>query len=247
MAVEAITTVAAKEVAVEAAKEAAIQAAREIAQKAAMEAAGTSGRSEIQTAMLERQTMQEGFRIGEMPESKGEGREALKEKETAAAEELRGKFDSEEIHDGENETKPIHYDLITRNSSLEGDVHPITGVGFERKEVIDAEGNVASGVFPKFESIYDAQLPSEMLKASDKVQFTECCNQLKNAISKDPELAKKFNNEQLEQIRSGDTPDGYVWHHNEELGKMQLVDIKIHEQTGHNGGRSLWGGGNELR
>lgn len=103
MAVEAIAAVAAKEVAVVAAKEAAIHAAREIAQKAAMEAVGTSGRSEIQTAMLERQTMQEGFRIGEMPETKGEGREVLKEKETAAAEELRGKLEGKSRQlEGEN-------------------------------------------------------------------------------------------------------------------------------------------------
>ena len=70
---------------------------------------------------------------------------------------------------------------------------------------------------------------------------------MKNAISKDPEVAKKFTNEQLEQIRNGDTPDGYVWHHNEELGKMQLVKSDILAQTGHTGGRSLWGGGSEFR
>lgn len=95
MAIEAVAAIAAKEVAVEAAKEAALQSAREIAQKMANEAIGHGG-NELQTAMMERQTMQEGFRIGEMPETKGEGREVLKQREADAAEELRGKLDAEE-------------------------------------------------------------------------------------------------------------------------------------------------------
>ena len=94
MAVEAVAAVAAKEVVVEAAKEAALQAAREIAQKA-VDVAGT-GKNDIQTAMMERQAIQEGFRIGEMPDTKGDGREVLKEKEASVAEELRGKYEGEE-------------------------------------------------------------------------------------------------------------------------------------------------------
>ena len=144
-------------------------------------------------------------------------------------------------------TEPVHYNLITRNQALEGDVHPVTGVPFEQKTVLDAEGNAASGVFPKFESSFDAQLPKNMLTASDKEQFTECSSQLKDSVSNDPELAKRFSNEQLEQIQNCDTPDGYTWHHNEEIGRMQLVKSDIHALTGHTGGRSIWGGGSEFR
>lgn len=297
MAIEAVAAIAAKEVAVEAAKEAALQSAREIAQKMATEAGAQGSGPELQTAMMERQAMQEGFRIGEMPETKGEGRELAKQREADAAEELRGKLDDEgtqseiaeryELTDAPNgeaqqpfevqeatettssveaqsvteaqeiselqeisevqESNPIHYDLQTRNQGLEGDVHPVTGVEFEKKTVVDAEGNEATGVFPKFESDFDAQLPRDMLKSSDKEQFTECNNQLKDAVSKDPEVSKKFSGEQLEQIKNGDTPDGYTWHHNEECGKMQLVKSDVHAQTGHTGGRSIWGGGSEFR
>ena len=297
MAIEAVAAVAAKEVAVQAAREAVTQAAREIAQKMATEAGTQGAGNELQTAMMERQTMQDGFRVGEMSEGKGEGREFLKQKETDAAEELRGKLDAEEVRpetentpvnespevqnpaetelteadaaqevaesqetfestelaegqegaEAAEQVEPTKYNLITRNQSLEGDVHPITGVSFEEKTVIDAEGNEATGVFPKFESDFDAQLPKDMLKASDKEQFSECNKQLSEAASKDPEIAKKFSEEQLEQIKNGDTPDGYTWHHNEELGKMQLVKSDLHAQTGHTGGRSIWGGGSEFR
>lgn len=141
----------------------------------------------------------------------------------------------------------ISYEIHTRNESLEGDRHPITGVPFERKTVEDSDGNEVTGVFPEFDSDFDAQLPEDLYEASDKEQFAECNKQLKEAVEKDPELAKKFTPEQLEQIKNGDTPDGYTWHHNEEKGKMQLVDSDIHAKTGHTGGKTIWGGGNENR
>ena len=40
---------------------------------------------------------------------------------------------------------------------------------------------------------------------------------------------------------------GYTWHHNQEEGVLQLVDKNVHEQTGHTGGRSIWGGGSDNR
>ena len=150
--------------------------------------------------------------------------------------------DADKNVDGENPSE-IH----TRNEQLEGKEHPVTGVPFERKTVKDADGNEVTGVFPVFDSMYDVQLPEDLYKASDKEQFAECNKQLKEAIEKDPELAKKFTPEQLEQIKNGDTPDGYVWHHNEETGKMQLVDLDVHKKTGHTGGKTIWGGGNENR
>ncbi len=36
------------------------------------------------------------------------------------------------------------------------------------------------------------------------------------------------------------TPRGYVWHHNEKYGVMQLVDSTVHLKTGHTGGFNLW-------
>lgn len=134
-----------------------------------------------------------------------------------------------------------------RNEDLKGQTHPETGVHFEEKTVKNSEGKDVIGVFPEFDSKFDAKLPDNLLQASDKDQFAECNKQLKEGIEKDPELAKKFTPEQIEQIKNGDTPDGYTWHHNEETGKMQLVDSEIHAKTGHTGGKVIWGGGNENR
>jgi hypothetical protein len=137
--------------------------------------------------------------------------------------------------------------VICRNESLEGNRHPITGIEFEKKEVELPDGTRIEGVFPKFESLYDAKLDESQYEESDAKHFKEANSQLKDAIENDPEIRGQFTDEQIEQIEAGDTPEGYVWHHSEEAGTLQLVDSTIHAQTGHTGGRSIWGGGNDNR
>lgn len=135
----------------------------------------------------------------------------------------------------------------TRNQDLKGQNHPETDVPFKEKTVTTDTGEEVTGVFPEFESVFDAQLPEDLYKESDRKQFAECNRQLKEKVMSDPEYAKQFTEEQLEQIMNGDTPDGYTWHHNEETGKMQLVKSETHARTGHTGGRAIWGGGSESR
>ena len=292
MAIEAVAAVAAKEIAVKAVKEAAVQAAREIAQKMATEVTG-QGRNELQVAMMESQTIQDGFRVGEMPETKGEAREILKQKESDAVEELRDKLDADETqpeaangletetieikNPAETETAAVSEnqevaemqeapDTVESGKSLEaaeaskdirtiktirddlaGKTHEETGIIYVEKVVETDKGEKVKGVFPVFDSKFEAHLPDELLKATDKVQFAECNKQLSKAIANDPELKKKFSAEQIEQIKDGVTPEGCTWHHNEEKGKMELVDFKIHYDTRHTGGKSIWGGGSDYR
>ena len=137
--------------------------------------------------------------------------------------------------------------IPTTNDHLEGKTHPETGVPYERKTVENDKGEEVSGVFPKFDSAFTAQLPEDKLKASDKEQEKECNKQLKEAVEKDPELKDKFTEEQQKQIEKGQKPKGYTWHHNEEKGKMELVDEEIHANSGHTGGRNIWGGGTACR
>jgi hypothetical protein len=120
------------------------------------------------------------------------------------------------------------------------------GVKYERKIII-VNGVEVEGVFPVFDSAFDTQLPEDLLKATDKNQNEYCNQELKEAVENDPELAKQFTPEQLEQIKNGETPDGYTWHHNEETGKMQLVKTEDHQANRHTGGKSIWGGGKENR
>lgn len=153
------------------------------------------------------------------------------------------KKEFEEVKEGESDIKKIP----TKNQDLEGKEHPETRVPFEKKIVKNDKGEDVEVVVPKFESKFDAQLPEDLEKASDKEQVNECNKQLKEAVENDPDLKEQFTDEQLEQIMDGETPDGYTWHHDAEKGKMQLVDSETHAKTGHTGGRVIWGGGQSNR
>ena len=148
-----------------------------------------------------------------------------------------------EISEKKRET---NNEIVTRNSGLEGERHPETGVKFTRKEV-ETEIGIKEGVFPEFPEITHIDLPEDLYKESDRKQFDYCSSELKEQIKSNPELKSKFTPEQLEQIEEGETPDGYTWHHSEEKGRMELVDTEIHSKTGHTGGRNIWGGGTENR
>lgn len=137
--------------------------------------------------------------------------------------------------------------IKTINDGLVGQNHPETGVPYVEKEVVTDTGEKVKGVFPQFESKVDIQLPEDLQQAPDRTQFAECNKQLQEKVSNDPELRSQFTEDQLADIEDGYTPEGYTWHHNEEIGKMQLVDTDIHSQTRHTGGRNIWGGGTENR
>lgn len=145
----------------------------------------------------------------------------------------------------ENNDKPR---IKTKNEDLMGQTHPETGVPFKEKTVETSSGEKVEGVFPVFESVYDVWLPDELLVASDREQFGECNSNLKSWVESNPDDAKKlFSSEQIGDISTGRTPEGYTWHHHEDKGVMQLVDTETHAKTGHTGGKSVWGGGAEYR
>ena len=136
--------------------------------------------------------------------------------------------------------------IKTRNEKLEGKVHPVTSVPFVRK-TITVNDRVYDVVVPEFESLFDAQIGEELFFKRDRIQFKECNRQLLEAVNSDVNVIKRFSEAQLEQIRNGEVPDGYVWHHDAEAGKLQLVDRALHERTGHTGGKKIWSGGKKYR
>ncbi|TOD65006.1 HNH endonuclease [Vibrio parahaemolyticus] len=142
-----------------------------------------------------------------------------------------------------DEDGKIH--LKTRNESKEGQTGE-DGVIYERKTV-EINGVEIEGVFPQFNSAIDVQLPEELIKAKDTAQAEYANEALKEKVENDPEFAKQFSDEQLEQIENGETPDGCTWHHSEEYGEMQLISTEDHQNNRHTGGKAIWGGGKENR
>ena len=138
--------------------------------------------------------------------------------------------------------------IATINSRYAGKVEPNSGVRYAEK-VINKDGQLLRGVFPEFDSLFNTRLPNNILRARDRDQFRYCMDNLLGEINRNPQLARRFNAEQLEQIRDGFSlyPTGYTWHHNEQAGLMQLVDSVTHDLARHTGGKSIWGGGAALR
>lgn len=153
--------------------------------------------------------------------------------------------ESDNTREPDNKEEQVEH-IQCRNENLEGKEHPETGVPFERRQV-EVDGKQYEVVVPQFDSKYDAQLPEDKLKSTDREQFKECNAQLKEEVANNKDLRSQFDDEQIEQIENGDTPDGYTWHHDADVGKMQLVDTEVHQKTGHTGGRSIWGGGTDNR
>lgn len=136
--------------------------------------------------------------------------------------------------------------ISCRNESLAGINHPETGVKFEQK-IINTDGGIKEVVVPEFNAQFEVKLPNELCKESDKKQFDYANTTLQEDVENNPELKSKFSEEQREQISNGDIPDGYTWHHSEDVGMLQLVDSDIHSKTGHTGGKNIWGGGSLAR
>jgi len=137
--------------------------------------------------------------------------------------------------------------ITTINDSLDGELHPVTGVPYESHSFILPDGSAIEGVFPSFDSVASYQLPDDMYYSSDAVHNAYMNSLLSNEVATNAQFAEQFTTEQLEDIYLGHTPSGYTWHHSQYPGIMELVDQENHSMSAHTGGRELWGGGEEYR
>jgi hypothetical protein len=139
--------------------------------------------------------------------------------------------------------------IETRNDHLSGFEHAETQVPFEAKVVELPNGDVVEGTFPVFESDFSVLLREDVYLESDDVHFAIANDTLYQSIQGNPALAVDLGlaPHDIEALSLNITPGGYVWHHAEDPGVLQLVEEETHENTGHTGGRSLWGGGSEYR
>lgn len=140
------------------------------------------------------------------------------------------------------------HEIQAINAGLEGDVHPVTGVPFELNTV-EHNGQLIQDVFPVFDSQYDAHIPENQYLASDDVQFRLANEQLALELQADPTRAYEMGltPQDVQGLSNNITPDGYVWHHHEQPGVLQLVNEADHDATAHTGGRFIWGGGSAYR
>jgi len=125
--------------------------------------------------------------------------------------------------------KSTKKNIKVKNGKLANKSHPVTSVQFGQKG------------FPVFNAKATVRLSLEDIKKSSTTQFKKCNQLLLIQVKTDSKVRSKFTAKELKQIENSQKPTGYTWHHHEDRGIMQLVDSQVHADTGHTGGKAIWG------
>jgi hypothetical protein len=129
---------------------------------------------------------------------------------------------------------------------------PIPNLGRNRagQTVTDGKTTVRfdKNGFPEFETQFETILDDIHIGSGrPELHFKAANQKLFDAIKADAELARtlKLNQTQVERLLSiNRAPDGYTWHHHQDVGRMQLVAKESHALSRpHTGGMAIWGGG----
>jgi hypothetical protein len=102
--------------------------------------------------------------------------------------------------------------------------------------------------FAEFDTEFEMVLESVHIgSARPDLHFKAANTRLYEAIEAEPELARRLGLSREESARlshTAEAPEGYVWHHHQDVGRMQLVRREVHRLANpHTGGMSIWGGG----
>ena len=118
-----------------------------------------------------------------------------------------------------------------KNVKLAGKSHPETNVPFDLK---------GFPIFDKYAK-FDTKIEHTAFYATNyEGQMSLASKKLAEAIDNGQVRASMFTAEQLTAIRNGKpkVPD-YTWHHHQDSGRIQLLNEKLHKQTGHVGGDAM--------
>ncbi len=102
--------------------------------------------------------------------------------------------------------------------------------------------------FAEFDTEFEMILESVHIgSARPDLHFKAANKRLYEAIEAEPDLARRLGLSREESARlahTAEAPEGYVWHHHQDVGRMQLVRREVHRLANpHTGGMSIWGGG----
>jgi hypothetical protein len=129
---------------------------------------------------------------------------------------------------------------------------PIPNLGRNRAGQVVTQGKHTvrfdSDGFPEFKTHFEILLDGSHIGTGNRVAHFKAANQaLLEAIQKDPNLARvlELPPETISRLPSlSKAPEGYSWHHHQDVGRMQLVHGDTHRLSiPHTGGMAIWGGG----
>jgi hypothetical protein len=105
--------------------------------------------------------------------------------------------------------------------------------------------------FVVFDSKFDTFVPDHMLGTQGHgAHFKHSNERVREMLKQNPDLRDEMGLTQkqydffMRKNASKDAPKGLTWHHHQDTGRMQLVDLEEHQAfVPHTGGMSIWGGG----
>lgn len=103
--------------------------------------------------------------------------------------------------------------------------------------------------FPEF-TTFDTYIDDEHIGSGKSAEHFKAANEnLIAAMEREPGLQNKLglSDNQVTSIKAEPTkaPPGFVWHHHQDVGRMQLVNKAAHDEHRHTGGMAIWGGGHK--
>ena len=112
---------------------------------------------------------------------------------------------------------------------MAGKIHPKTKVKFDEKG------------FPKFKAHSTIKLNRRYWHETRERHFYIANKILFDETQRSARARNKYTRQQIHELANGITPNGFVWHHHQDAGVLQLVEEKIHSKTFHIGGYTIWG------
>jgi hypothetical protein len=129
---------------------------------------------------------------------------------------------------------------------------PITILGRNRAGTVISDGGNTirfdENGFAEFDTLFETLLDNSHIGSARPAQHFRAANQrLHEAIRADPDLAREIglSSEEIARLPTRmDPPNGFVWHHHQDAGRMQLIRDGAHRLANpHTGGMAIWGGG----
>jgi hypothetical protein len=129
---------------------------------------------------------------------------------------------------------------------------PITNLGRNRagQTITDGQNKVRfdKDGFAEFDTKFETLLDDIHIGSGRSEQHMRAANRrLFDAIKSEPGLARELglSRTTIEQLLTLDrAPRGYIWHHHQDVCRMQLVQEEAHILSRpHTGGMAIWGGG----
>jgi hypothetical protein len=130
--------------------------------------------------------------------------------------------------------------------------NPIVNLGRNRagQTVTDGKNSLRFDKegFPELETRFETIIDDVHIGSGNRTAHSQAANKkLHQALQKDPALAKELglSSADIEQLPTlTRAPEGYTWHHHQDVCRMQLVSSETHLLANpHTGGMAIWGGG----